>query len=86
MVILFKRAALQTLCFVHTSKQVLVADEHQKDLLDSLEKIEQRLNYIHYNPIEAEIVYNERDYVNSSYRNYEEDNTVFCNVNVKPLW
>jgi REP element-mobilizing transposase RayT len=55
-------------------------------LLDSLEKIEQRLNYIHCNPIAAEIVFNERDYVNSSYRNYEEDNTVFCNVNVEPLW
>ena len=49
-------------------------------------KIEQRINYIHYNPVEAEIVFHERDYVNSSYRNYEEDNTVFCNVNVEPLW
>ena len=55
-------------------------------LLDTLEKIEQRVNYIHYNPVEAEIVFHERDYVNSSYRNYEEDNTVFCNVNVAPLW
>jgi hypothetical protein len=42
-------------------------------------------NYIHYNPVEAEIVFHERDYVNS-YRNYEEENTVFCNVNVEPLW
>ena len=40
----------------------------------------------HYNPVEAEIVFHERDYVNSSYRNYEEDNTVFCNVSVEPLW
>ncbi|WP_235891758.1 hypothetical protein [Flavobacterium gawalongense] len=39
-----------------------------------------------YNPVEAEIVFNERDYVNSSYGNYEEDNTVFCNINVEPLW
>ncbi|MDD2674138.1 MAG: hypothetical protein PHF81_04605 [Flavobacterium sp.] len=53
---------------------------------DTLEKIEQRVHYIHYNPVEAEIVFHERDYVNSSYRNYEEDNTVFCNVNVEPLW
>jgi hypothetical protein len=55
-------------------------------ILDTLEKMEQRVNYIHYNPVEAEIVFHERDYVNSSYRNYEEDNSVFCNVNVEPLW
>ncbi|WP_016988927.1 hypothetical protein [Flavobacterium sp. ACAM 123] len=55
-------------------------------ILDTLEKIEQRVNYIHYNPVEAEIVFHERDYVNSSYRNFEEDNTVFCNVNAEPLW
>lgn len=46
-------------------------------ILDTLEKIEQRVKYIHYNPVEAEIVFQERDYVNSSYRNYEEDSTVF---------
>ena len=34
----------------------------------------------------TKIVFYERDYVNSSYRNYEEDNSVFCNVNVEPLW
>ena len=28
-------------------------------ILDTLEKIEQRVNYIHYNPVEAEIVFNE---------------------------
>jgi hypothetical protein len=55
-------------------------------ILDTLEKMEQRVNYVHYNPVEAEIVFHERDYVNSSYRNYEEDNSVFCNVNVEPLW
>ena len=54
-------------------------------ILDTLEKMEQRVNYVHYNPVEAEIVFHERDYVNSSYRNYEEDNSVFCNVNVEPL-
>lgn len=37
-------------------------------------------------PVVAEIVFTERDYVNSNYRNYEEDNTVFCNVNIEPLW
>jgi len=55
-------------------------------ILDTLEKMEQRVNYIHYNPVEAEIVFHERDFVNSSCRNYEEENTVFCNVNVEPLW
>ena len=55
-------------------------------ILDTLEKMEQRVNYIHYNPVEAEIVFHERDYVNSSYRNYEEDNSVFCNVHIEPLW
>lgn len=55
-------------------------------ILDTLLKIEQRVNYIHHNPVEAEIVFHERDYVNSSYRNYEEDNSVFCNVNIEPLW
>ena len=55
-------------------------------LLDTLQKIEQRINYIHYNPVEAQIVFHERDYVNSSYRNYEEESKVFCNVNVEPLW
>ena len=44
-----------------------------------------RVNYIHYNPVEAEIVFHERDYVNSSYRNYEEDNSVFCNLTVESL-
>ena len=37
-------------------------------------------------PIEAEIVFHQKDFVNSSYRNYEKYNTVFCNVNVEPLW
>ena len=55
-------------------------------IVDTLEKMKQRINYIHYNPVEAEIFFHERDYVNSSYRNYEEDNSVFCNVNVEPLW
>lgn len=47
-------------------------------ILDTVEKIEQRVNYIHYNPVEGEIVFHER--------NYEEDNTIFYNVNVEPLW
>lgn len=55
-------------------------------ILDTLLKIKQRVNYIHNNPVKAEIVFHQRDYVNSSYRNYEEDNSVFCNVNIETLW
>ena len=61
-------------------------DSFHPVILDTMEKIEQRVNYIHYNPVEAEIVFHERDYVNSSYRNYEKENNVFCNVKVEPLW
>jgi hypothetical protein len=39
--------------------------------------MEQRVNYIHYNPVEAQIVFHERDYVNSSYKNYEEATRLF---------
>ena len=52
--------------------------------MEGTRSVERELEY--YNPVEAEIVFQERDYVNSSYRNYEEDSTVFCNVNVEPLW
>jgi REP element-mobilizing transposase RayT len=55
-------------------------------ILDTLEKIEQRLHYIHHDAVDALIVFYERDYVNSSDRNYEKNNTGFYNVNVEPLW
>lgn len=54
-------------------------------ILDSNKKKEQRVNYIHYNPIEAGFVHNERDWVNSSYLAYE-DNNAFLNIKVEPLW
>ena len=41
-------------------------DDFHPVILDTVEKIEQRVNYIHYNPIEGEIVFHERDYVKSS--------------------
>ena len=40
-------------------------------ILGTLENIEKLLNYIHYNPAEAEIVFQERNSVNRSFRNYE---------------
>ena len=67
-------------------KIIIMARGFSSRYIDTLEKMEQRVNYKHYNPGKAEIVFHERDYVNSSYRNYEEDNSVFCNVNVEPLW
>jgi hypothetical protein len=53
-------------------------------ILDTLEKMEQRRKYIHYNPIDPEIVFHERYYFNSSYRNYDQNNIVFFNLNVEP--
>jgi REP element-mobilizing transposase RayT len=41
-------------------------------LLDLPSKIVQRVEYIHANPVDAQIVHHERDYVNSSYRIYED--------------
>ncbi|TPV35723.1 transposase [Paucihalobacter ruber] len=55
-------------------------------ILDNFLKIEQRINYIHYNPVEAEIVFHERDYINSSYRHYEDGNDILSNVMIQPLW
>ena len=48
--------------------------------------LEQRVNYIHYNPVDAGYVYHERDWVNSSYCMYEEDNNETSNVKVNTLW
>ncbi|MET3731658.1 REP-associated tyrosine transposase [Moheibacter stercoris] len=55
-------------------------------LLDNYKKIEQRIHYIHYNPIAAGFVYHERDWKNSSYSSYEEGNREISNVKVSPLW
>jgi REP element-mobilizing transposase RayT len=55
-------------------------------ILDSHLKIEQRINYIHCNPVVSELVYHERDWKNSSYAAYEEDNREIPPVKLKPLW
>jgi REP element-mobilizing transposase RayT len=55
-------------------------------LLDTLRKVEHRLNYIHYNPVAAGLVYHERDWVNSSYSAYEEGNRETTGVKLAPLW
>jgi hypothetical protein len=55
-------------------------------ILDNHKKIEQRLHYIHYNPVASELVYHERDWKNSSYAVYEENNKEIPNVLLQPLW
>lgn len=54
-------------------------------LLDTPHKIQQRVEYIHKNPVDAQIVFHERDYVNSSYRMYEEPREV-CYVKIRTLY
>jgi len=55
-------------------------------LLDTNEKLEQRLHYLHENPVSSELVYHARDWVNSSYSAYEDGNRETPNVKTKPLW
>ena len=55
-------------------------------ILNNHKKIEQRINYMHYNPVASELVYHERDWINSSYAIYEEDNNDMPNVVLSPLW
>ena len=55
-------------------------------ILDNHKKIEQRINYIHYNPVASELVYHEGDWINSSYAAYEEDNNDKPNVVLSTLW
>jgi REP element-mobilizing transposase RayT len=55
-------------------------------LLDTYKKIEQRIQYIHYNPVAAGFVYHEKDWKNSSFSVYEEGNRELPNVKVDVLW
>ena len=61
-------------------------DGYHPVLLNTFKKIEQRVNYIHYNPVAARFVYHERDWINSSYCVYEESNRETPGVSVEPLW
>ncbi|MCB9224225.1 MAG: transposase [Crocinitomicaceae bacterium] len=54
-------------------------------ILDTKQKREQRVRYIHYNPVDAGFVQNERDWLNSSYLAYEEEDPLL-NIEVSPLW
>jgi REP element-mobilizing transposase RayT len=54
-------------------------------ILDTNLKRDQRVRYIHYNPLEAGFVFHERDWVNSSYLVYEEE-LAPKNFPIEPLW
>jgi REP element-mobilizing transposase RayT len=68
------------------TKYKLWRDGFHPVLLDTYKKWEQRVNYIHYNPVDAQFVYHERDWRNSSYAAYEEGNLEQTNIEVTPLW
>lgn len=55
-------------------------------ILDTPKKIMQRFEYIHYNPIHAGFVRHEREWLNSSYRVYEEDSNLNCNLKIDRLF
>ena len=55
-------------------------------LPDTCNKCEQRVNYIHYNPVAAQFVYHQRDWKNSSHPACEEGDPEQTNVRVMPLW
>ncbi len=55
-------------------------------LLDTIKKIEQRVHYIHYNPIATGMIYEESAWVHSSYGAYMEDWTEEPNVKLQTLW
>jgi len=53
-------------------------------ILDTPYKLEQRLNYIHQNPLELQLVEHMRDWVNSSYKAYEDEKYI-SNVELEVL-
>ena len=69
------------------SKYKLWKDGFHPVILDDNKKIMQRLNYIHYNPIDGGFVEHERDWLNSSFRAYEEGyNLKNYNFKIEPLF
>lgn len=54
-------------------------------ILDTNKKREQRIRYTHYNPVAAGFVRHERDWLNSSYKAYEDEKPLL-NVKVETLW
>lgn len=54
-------------------------------LLDTSEKLKQKISYIHQNPVSAEYVYHAEDWINSSCLVYMDDFRGESNVKVEPL-
>lgn len=69
-----------------TANYKLWQDGFHPVILDTNLKIEQRLKYMHYNPIDGGFVKHERDWVNSSYLAYEEGNHQKPNVSIMALY
>lgn len=69
-----------------TKNYKLWQDGFHPVILDTNFKIDPRVKYIHYNPIDAGFVFHERDFVNSSYLGYEEENCNALNVPIVPLY
>ena len=82
---MLKKFAYEAKRIGRATKYKLWKDGFHPVILDTNKKREQRLRYIHYNPIDAGFVKHERDWINSSYLAYEEDNSLM-NVKVEPLW
>ncbi|WP_024480858.1 transposase [Cellulophaga baltica] len=61
-------------------------DGYYPVILDASKKLEQHINYLHYNLVASELVYRKRDWKNSSYAIYEEANLEISSVKVHPLW
>ena len=68
-----------------TSNYKLWQDGFHPVILDSNEKIDQRINYIHNNSVKAGFVRCQRDFINSSYLACEDENYNLLNVPVNVL-
>ncbi len=55
-------------------------DEFHPVLLDTFKKIEQRVNYILYNPVKAGLVFKPQDYVYSSAIDYCDEQGLLRNI------
>jgi hypothetical protein len=55
-------------------------------ILDTGSKISQRLKYLHYNPVDTGLVNHERNWANSSYLAYEEENEIEADFKIEKLY
>ncbi len=57
----------------------------KQNVVEMPEKLEQRIKYIHENPIELQLVGHERHWINSCYRAYT-DETYLSNIKLAVLY